>query len=355
MTRAAFVIPGDIDLPTGGYAYDRKVLARLSAFGVEAAHVALPGSFPFPSSDDLAVTEMRLADIPADSVLLIDGLAYGAMGFDLIQRITQPIVALCHHPLALESGLDEARRLQLHMTEQNALARARHVVVTSSMTARILIADFGVAEHGITVVEPGTDRAMRAKGTGQPPHLLAVGSIVPRKGYNVLVEALAAVATLPWTLTIVGAPRDLATLDALNAQIDAANLTDRITLAGTKADTELALIYDTADIFVMPSLFEGYGMVIAEAMARGLPIVCTTGGAAAETAPDTAALKVVPGDANAFGKVLRRVLEDSNLRRGMAEASWGAGLMLPSWDDATKRIAAVLNTISRVHAGVKVA
>ncbi|MEQ1650234.1 MAG: glycosyltransferase family 4 protein [Hyphomicrobiaceae bacterium] len=355
MTRAAFVIPGDIDLPTGGYAYDRKVLARLSAYGVDATHVALPGSFPFPSSDDLVVTEMRLGEIPADAVLLIDGLAYGAMGFELIQRIKQPIVALCHHPLALEAGLDEVKRAHFQMTEQNALARARHVVVTSSVTARILTADFGVAEHGITVAEPGTDRAMRSKGTGQPPHLLAVGSIVPRKGYNVLVEALAAVAAYPWTLTIVGAARDAATLDALKVQIDIANLSDRIVLAGSKSDAELALIYDTADIFVMPSLFEGYGMVIAEAMARGLPIVCTTGGAAAETAPDTAAIKVVPGDACAFGNALRRVLDDANLRRGMAEASWSAGLMLPTWDDTAKRIAAVLNTISRVHAGAKVA
>ena len=97
----------------------------------------------------------------------------------------------------------------------------------------------------------------------------------------------------------------------------------------------------------MPSLFEGYGMVLGEAMARGLPIVCTTGGAAAETAPNTAALKVPPSDAAAFGTAVARLLDDAALRRNMADAAWAAGLVLPTWDDAAKRIAAVLKAVAR--------
>ena len=347
MPRASFVIPGDLSLPTGGYGYDRRVLARLPAYGVDVGHVALPGSYPFPSADDLAATEAILSSIDADQVLFIDGLAYGAMGFDLINRIRQPIVALCHHPLCLEAGLDESKRAQLQMSERNALAHARHVIVTSPMTARILRQDFGVAEDSIMIAEPGTDRAARAKGTQTPPHLLAVGAIVPRKGYDVLIRALAPLADQPWTLSIVGPVRDDVLRTSLETQIASAGLASRIRLLGARTETELDDIYSTADIFVMPSLFEGYGMVLGEAMARGLPIVCTTGGAAAETAPNTAALKVSPGDAVAFGTAVARLLDDATLRAQMADAAWAAGLMLPTWDDAAKRIAAVLKAVAR--------
>ena len=347
LPRAAFVIPGDLSLPTGGYGYDRRVLARLQAYGVNAKHIALPGSFPSPTVEDLATTEAILDELDAEQVLLIDGLAYGAMGFDLINRIRQPIVALCHHPLALEAGLDEARKAQLQLSEHNALARARHVIVTSPMTARILREDFGVAEDRIMVAEPGTDRAVRAKGTLTPPHLLAVGAIVPRKGYDVLIRAMASLADKPWTLSIVGPAREAVLLEQLHAQIAGAGLGERIKLLGARSETELDEIYSSADIFVMPSLFEGYGMVLGEAMARGLPIVCTTGGAAAETAPNNAALKVPPGDAVTFASAVARLLDDGALRAAMADAAWAAGLMLPTWDDAAKRIAAVLKAVAR--------
>ncbi len=346
-TRAAFLIPGDLSLPTGGYGYDRRILARLPAFGVDIMHVALPGSFPFPTADDLAATEAILAGLEPDQVLLIDGLAYGAMGFDLVIRIRQPIVALCHHPLALEAGLDEIKRVQLQLSEHNALARARHVIVTSPMTARILREDFGVLDDRIMVAEPGTDRAARARGTNAPLHLLAVGSIVPRKGYDVLIRALTPLLDKPWTLSIVGPTRDAALLAALESQIVAAGMQSRVRLLGARSETELDDIYASADIFVMPSLFEGYGMVLGEAMARGLPIVCTTGGAAAETAPNAAALKVPPGDAVCFGNAVNRLLDDASLRSTMADAAWAAGLMLPTWDDASKRIAAVLKAVAR--------
>jgi glycosyltransferase involved in cell wall biosynthesis len=345
--RAAFVIPGDLSLPTGGYGYDRRILARLPTFGVDVKYVALPGSFPFPTPEDLAATEATLAGLDTDQVLLIDGLAYGAMGFDVINRIRQPIVALCHHPLALEAGLDEVKRIQLRLSEHNALARARHVIVTSPMTARILREDFGVLEDRIMVAEPGTDRATRATGTNAPLHLLAVGAIVPRKGYDVLIRALTPLLEKPWTLSIVGPARDTALLAALDSQIAAAGMQSRVRLLGARSETELGEIYASADIFVMPSLFEGYGMVLGEAMARGLPIVCTTGGAAAETAPNTAALKVPPGDALAFGNAVNRLLDDTLLRSAMADAAWAAGLMLPTWDDASKRIAAVLKAVAR--------
>jgi len=348
MTPAAFAIPGDIGLPTGGYTYDRRVLALLAQFGVAARHVELPGSFPDPSAADLAETARRLSAIAADAVLLIDGLAYGAMPARLIEGLRQPIIALVHHPLCLEAGLTQARQQQLRELETAALALARRVIVTSGATARTLQADFAVVEDKITVAEPGTDRAPRAQGSqGGTLRLLAVGAVVPRKAYDLLVHALASLHDHDWHLTIAGpTDRGPAALAALHAAVRDTQLEDRVTIAGPMSQEQLGALYAAADAFLMPSLYEGYGMVLGEAMARGLAIVCTTGGAAAETAPEGAAIKVPPGDVAALSEAVRRVLADGALRRRLSDASWLAGQKLPRWEDTAARIAGVIEELA---------
>ena len=351
MATAYFAIPGDITLPTGGYAYDREVLARLPAAGVAVGHLALPGGYPDPSRDDLARTADLVAGTPSGAVLLIDGLAYGAMPAELIASFQRPIIALVHHPLCLEAGITPARGEALRALEIAALARARRVVVTSPMTARTLAADFGVPAERITVAEPGTDVATRARGSGDGHGiaLLAVGSVVPRKGYDVLVRALevdAAAHGPDWHLHIVGAlDRSPPTVDALRDQIARAGLGGCIEVVGPKPREALDAFYDRAGIFVLASHYEGYGMVLAEALARGLPIVTTTGGAAAETVPDGAALKVSPGDPLALQQALRRLMDDPGLRARLADAAWAAGQNLPRWSDTAATIAEVIKEV----------
>ena len=343
----AFAIPGDIDLPTGGYTYDRRVLALLPTQGIAAQHLQLPGSFPNPSAADLAETERRLAGVAPSTVLVVDGLAYGAIPAEIIRRAAAPIVALVHHPLCLEAGLSKAHEKELHELEMAALALARCVVTTSRTTARILVADFGVSEQSITVAEPGTDRAPRARGTGKPIQLLAVGAVAPRKAYDILVRALGTLADHDWRLTIAGpTDRSAEALATLQAAIRTTGLTDRITLAGPLNIQQLGRLYASADLFVMPSLYEGYGMALAEAMACGLPIVSTTGGAAAETVPEAAALKVAPGEEGALAAAIRRVLADPGLRARVADASWAAGQSLPRWDDTARSIASVIKGVA---------
>lgn len=347
MTSAVFAIPGDINLPTGGYAYDRRVLALLPAHGVPVRHVVLPGSFPSPSEADLAETTWLLAGVGSDAIVMVDGLAYGAMPIKDIAPVSNPIIALVHHPLCLEAGLSQTRQRELRALETTALTRAQRVVVTSPLTGRTLATDFGVPRGRITVAEPGTDPAARAMGTGKPVQLLAVGSIVPRKAYDILVRALAAAANKPWRLTIAGpSDRNSEALAALHAAIRETGLGDRITLIGAVSTAELDTLYATADLFLMPSLYEGYGMVLAEAMARGLPVVCTTGGAAAETVPPDAGIKVPPGDEKALSDAILRVLNNPGLRRRMGEASWAAGHKLPRWDDTARIIAGVIKELT---------
>jgi glycosyltransferase involved in cell wall biosynthesis len=347
MTSAAFAIPGDITLATGGYAYGRRVLALLPQFGVDVNYVALPGSFPAPTPADLTETRRLLADVPAETAILADGLAYGAVPAELISSLHSPIVALVHHPLCLEAGLSKARRDELFALEKAALAKARHIVVTSPSTAATLATDFAVPSGKITVAEPGTDPAERARGTGRPLMLLAVGSIVPRKAFDVLVHALASVKSRDWQIAIVGpTDRSVQAFTTLQTAIEDTGLGPHIALTGAVGQEQLDRFYDASDLFVMPSLYEGYGMVLAEAMARGLPIVCTTGGAAAATVPDAAAIKVPPGDALALGSAIRRVLDDAALRCRMSDAAWAAGQKLPRWEDTARTIADVIRNVA---------
>jgi glycosyltransferase involved in cell wall biosynthesis len=205
-----------------------------------------------------------------------------------------------------------------------------------------------VPSDKLAVAEPGTEPAGRARGTGAPVALLAAGAVSPRKSYGVLVQALAGLAVLDWRLTIVGSlDRSPDAVAELTRAVAAAGLEERITLAGAVEGSELDRLYDAADVFASPSLFEGYGMVLAEAMARGLPLVASTGGAAAETVPSEAGLKVPPGDVAQLREALRRMIADSGLRRRFAQASWGAGQRLPRWADTAAKVAAALREAAR--------
>lgn len=335
-----FAIPGDIDTPTGGYGYDRQVLAHLPAEGIRVTHLALPGSFPLASVPDLSITGYLLNQTPEDAVVMVDGLAFGAMTELVLKDIHRTFVALVHHPLALETGLTDRLRRALAASERSALSRAAHVVVTSPITARTLVSDYGVPAERITVALPGTERALRARGSGTGRRMLCVGTISPRKAYDVLARALAGLKDRDWHVDIAGeTDRVPGEYDRIAALIRELGLEDRISFIGVLDRKRLDAAYDAADLFVMPSLYEGYGMVLAEAMARGLPIVCTTGGAAAETVPDGAGLKVPPGDADALREALALALDDAPRRAALADASWAAGQALPTWGDTARIIA----------------
>lgn len=347
--KAYFVIPGDIGQPTGGYGYDRKVLEHAGAAGLELVHVAIPGGFPFPDDAVLRETARRLEALPADAVLLIDGLAYGAMPADMLQALPHRLVELCHHPLALEPGIDATERARLHAGERAAMAMARRVIVTGPQTAGIVARDFGVSPERIAIALPGTDPAKRAGGSGGMPHrLLAVGSIIPRKGYDVLVRALADIADLDWTLDIVGsqlhAPDTVVEVQNL---IQALRLADRIALRGALDSGALEQAYAKADLFVMATHYEGYGMVIAEAMARGLPIVTTDGGAVVDTFDARAGFLVPDGMIQELAKAIREMLATPGNLKHFSQGSWTAGQMLPRWSDTATAIAATLREVAR--------
>jgi glycosyltransferase involved in cell wall biosynthesis len=348
---AVFAVPGDLATPTGGYAYDRRIVTELAAIGWTIDVLDLGDGFPRPTKDQHAAASARLAALPRDRPIVVDGLAFGVLPQAAeALRQSHALVALVHHPLALEAGLSVAEAAQLRASERAALACTLAVVTTSSATARLLVADYGVAPDRLMVVEPGTDRIIPRADQGSrkcgegPIELLAVGSIVPRKGYDVLVAALAELRHLPWRLTIVGdADRSPATTLRLERDIARLAVADRISLRGAVSADELALLYAAADMFVLPSRFEGYGMACAEAIANGVPVLATTAGAIPETVPPAAGVLVPPDDIAGLAAALHRLIGDPGERARLADGA--RATRFPSWGEQGARFAQVLQKV----------
>jgi len=343
-----FAVPGDLNTLTGGYGYDRRVLAGLSALGLVAEHVPLSSAFPQPDAAALAAADARLAAVPDGAVVLVDGLAFGVMDTLAAKHGKRlRLIGLCHHPLALEAGLGSAEAERLQQSEQRALAAAVAVVVNSAATAAVLLRDYGVPQSKLTIALPGTDRQTFAACSGNPPVLLTVATLTRRKAHDVLLAALAQLAHLPWVARLVGgADFDPPWAEGLRQQATALGLQQRIEFVGSLAD--LRPEYAQADLFVLPTLYEGYGMVFAEALAFGLPIVATRVGAVPDVVPETAGMLVAPADIAALTAALKTLLAADTgpaQRKRLQHGAQAAALQLPTWAATAQAVADLINTV----------
>lgn len=349
MRRIAFAVPGSLATPTGGYAYDRRLIAELEKLGWQVDVVDLGDGFPWPSDETRARAWRRLSDVPPGRTIVIDGLAFGVLPEAVLQlRVENPLTALVHHPLALESGLSMQQANILRACERAALMAARLVIANSAETARHLTCDYDVAADRIVVARPGSDPVPMAQGGRDGiVRLLSVGAIVPRKGFDVLVAALAELADLPWRLAIVGdRSRDPATAARLDSDIARHGLGDQVDVLGAVPEGRLHELYASADLFVLASRFEGYGMAYSEALAHGLAVVGTNAGAIPDTVPAGAGVLVGPDDAGALARALRRLIENPAERQQLAVAARAAAARLPSWKDTAAIVARALEGLA---------
>jgi glycosyltransferase involved in cell wall biosynthesis len=348
MRSVVLVVPGQLHTRTGGYEYDRRLVNSLRDDGWWVDVRELSGGFPMPTPAEREQAARVLADLPARSVVIVDGLALGALP-DEIARVASKlrIVALVHHPLALETGIPDALRRTLHQSEQRALAIARRVVVTSHATVAAL-QDYDVPGEKVRVVEPGTDPAPLAAGSqGDTVQLLCVATLIARKGHDLLFQALAAVPERHWRLRCVGSERDALVSRRLRETVRQLQLAERVTFEGEADAAAIARYYDGADLFVLATLYEGYGMAVAEALARGLPIVSTRTGAIPDVVPDHAGVLVPPGDLPALTAALASVVGDPSVRRRLGEGARRARARLPTWPMAAAKMGVILESVGQ--------
>ncbi|SEL82650.1 glycosyltransferase family 4 protein [Halomonas daqiaonensis] len=352
MPELTLIVAGDPDQWTGGYVYDARMMAELRSQGWRVDVVGLEGRFPLADQKARHSLSQALATLPDNARVVIDGLAMGGLPDEVERHAARlQIIALVHHPLADETGLDVVQQRDFHHSETRALASARRVVVTSHHTARAL-QEYGVPDERIRVAEPGVDKAPLARGAldheevGRPWRLLCVATLTPRKGLGVLVEALAGLIDRPWVCEVVGShDRDAGHAAALMAETQRLGLAERLCFVGERNVDDLAASYREADLFVLPSFYEGYGMVVTEALSWGLPVITTTGGALADTLPPEAGIAVPPGDADVLREALSRWMDDTEVRRRLRGGASRARRGLTDWQQAGQRFAAALEAI----------
>lgn len=339
----AFAVPGDPGLTTGGYLYDRRLGEALVARGLRLRHLRLGDSFPHPDAQDMADALAQLSALPRDCPALVDGLAYGALDPEGVARLAAPMVALVHHPLALEPGLSAAQAADMASRERANLGRARHIVVTSGHIAGLLREAYGVAPERISVARPGFVAPRANAMPDVPPLILSVGLLARRKGHDVLLRALARIADLDWRAVIVGRLHEPETVAELRGLRDVLGLAERVEIAGEVSQSALDSLYGRATVFALATRYEGYGIVFDEAMGHGLPIVSTQAGAVPDTVAAGAGILVRPEDDAAFAEALRRMLSEPALRAGCACAARKAAQGLGDWAAAAEVVAAALN------------
>ena len=341
--RAAFLVPAPLVAISGGYGYDRQIIAGMRDAGHTIDVTELAGHHPQPDATAIAAAAAAWHALSAGSVPIIDGLGLPSF-IDLADAFAERhAVGLIHHPVSLEPHWGEADRAQLHATEQHLMAACARIIVTSTPTAEALTQHFDIDPHRIRVVVPGTAPAPRSPGSGGTGcNILALGSLIPRKGHDTLLRAMARLFDLDWHLTIAGDAADPVHAAHLHALAEDLGIAQRVRFAGVLLGPALAAEWQRTDIFALATQYEGYGMAIAEALRRGIPVAITDGGAAGQlVTAQTGALCQV-GDVVTLSKSLRRMIFDTSLRAEMAEAAWTFGQGLPDWPQQVAAFAAAL-------------
>jgi glycosyltransferase involved in cell wall biosynthesis len=355
LTAVHVIVPDGIDdpaRPSGGNAYDRHVCRGLTSIGWSVHEHAVPGCWPRPDAASCAALARVIQGIPDDAVVLLDGLVASTAPEALVPQASRlRLVVLVHMPLGHRPPDDEAD--DVRMRERAVLSVADAVITTSAWTRCRLLELYPLPPERVHVAEPAVDPADLATGTAAGGSLLCVAAVTPDKGHDVLLDALATAADLPWQCECVGSlDRDPAFVEDLRRRSLDGGLEHRVRFPGPRTGVDLDRSYAAADLMVLASRAETYGMVVTEALARGLPVVAAEVGGVTEALGHGAGgvrpgLLVPPDDPAALAAALRAWIADAELRARLRRAARERRESLSRWSTTTSVLAGVLAGASR--------
>lgn len=341
-----FVVPAglaDPAWPSGGNTYDLRICAAMRAAGRQVRMRPVDGAWPRPDAAARERLDQVLGAVPDGAVVVCDGLvACGVPEVVAPHAARLRLAVLVHLPLADETGLPAAVADELAARERATLTAASVVLVTSGWAARRVAQAHDLAAERVRVVSPGVEEAPLGED-GDGSRLLCVASVTPRKGHDLLVEALAAVWDLPWECRCVGPSPDEAYLARLQRLVRASDLAGRVGFGGPLTAAQLTAAYAAADLVVLSSRAETYGMVVTEALAHGRPVLATAVGGVPEAVGGEGPGLLVAPTAAAIADGLRRWLTEAQLRRTLREAARRRRVTLTGWPEAARELTCVLD------------
>jgi glycosyltransferase involved in cell wall biosynthesis len=347
VTAVHVVVPDGIDdpaRPSGGNGYDRRDSRGLAATGWSVHEHPVPGAWPSPDPAARAALAAVIARIPDGALVLLDGLVASATPEILVPHAGRLRLAVVVHMPLGESSVDD----EVRAGERAVLSAAAAVVTTSEWTRHRLLDRYALRPERVHVAQPGVDPAALATGTPAGGELLCVAAVTPVKGHDVLLAALATVTDLPWRCVCVGSlDRDPHFATTVRSQARDVGVGGRVRFAGPRAGRDLEVAYAAADVLVLASRAETYGMVVIEALARGLPVVASSVGGLPEALGQGSdgsppGLLVPPQDPAALGAAVRHWLVDDELRGRLRRVARERRASLPDWSVTTTRIARAL-------------
>ncbi len=392
--RVGLLIYGSLNTVSGGYLYDRMLVDTLRRHGDEVEIISLPWrTYTAHLTDNLSLTLARRLQRLRVDVLLQDELNHPSLFWvnRRLRPLRYPIVSIVHHlrcseqrPAWRNAVVREIERIYLHNVDgfvfnsQTTAASVRRLLAHRSADSRI--------GHGADAVERVVARAMlrrqqparmrlsnaldfsvvaypagnrfgpaigeadliaRAKRPG-PLQLLFVGNIIPRKGLHTLIDALAQLPRALWQLDVVGNLQvDLGYTQQIRRKLDLLELAGQVKLLGTLSDTALSGLLANSHALVVPSSYEGFGIVYLEAMGFGLPAIASTSGAAGEIITDGENGFLTPPDnADHLAQRLKLLCLDRDLVLRMGLAARQRYLAHPTWEDSMTHVRQMLERIA---------
>jgi Glycosyl transferases group 1 len=338
------VLPAGYDDPhraSGGNSYDRQVSSGLTELGWTVVSHEVPQAWPVSDGAVASTVDRELALIPDDQVVLVDGLVGTAAREALLRNAARLRMAALVHMPGPPGG-----------PPGDVLRAVRLVIATSQATGRTLAREHDLAPRAVLVAPPGAACAELATGTVTGGALLCVAAVTEPKGHDVLFAALAGLVSRTWTCTCVGdLGRDPAFVDRQRGELGDSGIADRVHFTGSLAGADLDRAYAASDVLVLASRHESYGMVVTEALARGLPVIATSVGGVPEALGQAAdgrrpGLLVPPDDHHALGLAIAGWLDDPDRRAEWQDAARNRRQGLGRWPETFATISAAISELA---------